>query len=172
VKSTSSFKHGLARVRRAWLARDFAKALAEVDKLLKQWPDNPHLLVLWADLIQLQDTDGEPTIEGAKAAYRRAIALNADSPEPHVGLGHYLFAVDDDPKAASECFAITVELCRSWLREALLAQAEALMELGRKQEAFDCRAQAHWLDKHNGKNSSGTTGKKVLNRLDAARKSV
>ena len=120
-----------------------------------------------ADLIQLQDTEEGPSLEDAQAAYRRALAVDPESPEPLVGLAHFLYAVEDDAKGANVCFAKAVALCRSWLRETLLAQADTLTEMGRKQEAFDCLAEAHWLQRRGGKEANGANGAEILERLAA-----
>src|ERR1700736_5456006 len=89
MKPVTALKRGLAKVRRDWQAGHYDRALAEVNRLLIEWPDNPHLLVMWADLIQLQEADDGPTLEEAKAAYRRAADLDSDSPAALIELGHF-----------------------------------------------------------------------------------
>ena len=164
MKATGSLKRGLARIRRAWLARKFDVAFAQADNLLKEWPDNPHLLVLWADLVQLLDTQEGPTLADAKAAYQRAAELDKESPEALIGLGHFLYAIEDDAKAASDCFAKAITLCRDWLRQTLKGKAEALSEIGRHQEAFECLAEAHWLAQREGKETDGPPRKEIIER--------
>ena len=61
MKPLANFKRGVAKVRRSWQAGEYARALAEVSQLLKEWPDNPQLLIMWADLIQLQDIESVAT---------------------------------------------------------------------------------------------------------------
>ncbi|MBI3823039.1 MAG: hypothetical protein HY289_10230 [Planctomycetes bacterium] len=145
MKSLKSYKQGSARIRRNWRAGRFAQALAEVDRLLTEWPDNPSLLVAQADLIQLQDSEDGVSLEHAKAAYLRAAELDSESPGPLVELGHYLYAIDDEAGAASKAYAKAIRMCKSLLTEALVGQAKALTELGRKTEALCCLAEAQWL---------------------------
>src|SRR5437868_6608948 len=108
-----------------------------------------------------------PALEEARAVYRRAAKLDPESPEALVGLGHYLYAVEDDVRGASEHFAKAITLCRDWLRETLLAQAKALTEVGRHAEAFDCLAEARWLERSDSKAANGASGKDILERLAA-----
>ncbi len=165
MKPTSSFKRGVAQVRREWRAGRYDRALAEVNRLLEGWPDNPQLLVLWADLVQLQETAEGPTLEEARAAYERAAELDEQSPAALNGLGHFLMAVEDDPEGASKCFDRAIALSRRLLREALMDQAKALAELERKPEALACLAQAYWLQAQNGKTPSGPEHAEILERL-------
>jgi len=170
MRSISSLKRSLAKVRRLWLARKYAPAFAEVEHLRKEWPDNPHLLVMWADLLQLQDKDHGPSLQQAKLSYQRAIDLDAQSPEALVGLGHYLYAMDDDNKGAHACFAKAIALCRNWLRETLLAQAKVLNELGRQQEAFACLAEAHLVSQSNGRTANDANGQEILDQFEELRR--
>lgn len=170
MKSVRHLKQGLSRVRRAWLDKQYARAFREVNRLRREWLDNPHLGVLWADLIQLQETDEGPSLEEAKAAYERAVALDPESPEPLIELGHCLNAVMDDTKAASKCFAKAIDLSKRLLGEALLGQADALTELGRHQEAFDCLVEARWLQTHGRKEANGAARGGILERLEALRR--
>ena len=165
MKPLGPFKRGLARVRQEWRSGRYAAALAETSRLLKQWPDNPQLLVTWADLIQLQDAEEGPTLAEAKAAYRRAAVLDDQSPAPLIELGHYLYAIEDDAKAASPLFTKAVSLARRQLRQALMAQAKALMELDRKREAFGCLKEAIALESSNGKAAAGEGEAEILDQL-------
>jgi predicted Zn-dependent protease len=165
MKSLKAFKHGLAKVKRDWLARRYDRALAEVNRLLQEWPDNPHLLVTWADLIQLQDSHEGPTLAEAKAAYQRATELDSESPAPLVELGHFLYALDDDATTANKAFSKAISLCKNLLTEALVGQAKALTELGFKSEALACLAEAYWYQSHNAQTTNGKVSKEILERL-------
>src|SRR5262245_24581383 len=100
MNATTSLKRGLARIRREWQARRYELALAEVNRLLGNWPDNPQLLLIWANLVQLQDDKTGPTLDDAKAALQRAVELDEESPCTWIELGHFLNAVEDDPQGA------------------------------------------------------------------------
>jgi len=53
------------------------------------------------------------------------------------------------------------------LQEALLCQAKALVELGRRSEAMACLAEAYWLQARNGRNSRDkVNGAQFLERLE------
>ena len=165
MKPTSSLRRGLARIRREWRAGQYANALAHADRLRRDWPDNPQLLVLWAGLVQLQDTEDGPTLDDAKAAYQRAVELDDQSPAPLIELGHFLYAVQDDAEAASKYFDKAIDLCKRLLKEALLGQAKALAELERNAEAFACIAQSYWLQSGNGKALNGPESEAILEQL-------
>ena len=129
IKSSTSMKRGLAQVRQQWRARRYDRALADVDRLLKNCPDNPHLLTMRGNLIQLQEDDQGPTLKDAKLALQRAADLDEESPRALIELGHFLYASEDDAKAAARCFAKAVRLCKRLLKEALTGQAKVLAEL-------------------------------------------
>jgi hypothetical protein len=165
MKSTSSFKRGVAKARREWLAKRYDRALAQVDRLLEEWADNPQLLVMWADLVQLQGGEDGPTLEDAKAAYQRAADLDQPSPSALLELGHFHYAVEDDAEKATQFFAKAINLCKSQLRQALLGQAKALAERDRKAEALACLAEAYWLETHDSKQRNGADGQALLNGI-------
>jgi len=135
MKPLTTFKRGVAKVRRDWKEGRYEVALAEVDRLLKEWPDNPQLLVMWADLIQLQEQANGSSLEGAKAAYRRAAELDGEcSP-----------ALEDDAKSASKAYEKAIVAYRRLLIEALLGKAKALHEMERVTEARACLDEAYML---------------------------
>ncbi len=172
MKLASSRKRGLAQVRQACRKGKYGSALQEVDRLLKEWPDNPSLLVKRAELIQLLSGDSllqlhtiafRSTLDDAKEALLRAVELDEESPVPLLELAHFLFAAEDDAKAASQYFAKAVNLCKRLLKEALLGQAEALADLERTPEALACLMEAYWLQAQNGKLASD---EEILQRLE------
>jgi tetratricopeptide (TPR) repeat protein len=166
IKSSASMKRGLANISRQWRAGRYDRALAGVDRLLKDWPDNPHLLTMRGNLIQLQEKDVGPTLEDAKRALQRAVDLDRESPRALIELGHFINAVQDDVQAASDCFAKAIRLSERLLREALLGQAKVLVELGRRSEALACLTEAYRLQSRNGK-ARGPGDKEILDQLEA-----
>ncbi len=160
-------KRGLAQVRHQWGARRYDRALAEVDRLLQHWPDNPHLLTMRGNLIQLQENDEGPTLKDAKLALQRAADLDEESPRTLIELGHFLYASEDDAKAAAKRFAKAIRLCKRLLKEALMGQAKVLAELERRSEAVACLTEAYWLQSRNGKSAGGRAEEKILEQLEA-----
>ncbi len=132
MKPTAAFTSGLERIDALWKPGHFGKALALVDRLLTEWPDNPVLLVKRGQLIQLQESEGGPGLEEARAMLERAANLDEESPLPLIERGFFLFAVEDDAAAAAACFekaeALGVRLlkeCRKGKRAALAELSEA-----------------------------------------------
>lgn len=167
MKSTASFKRGVAQIKREWRAARYDRALSIVSRLLAEWPDNPRLLMMWGDLVQLQPDETGPTLDEAKASLERAVELDEESPDGWKELGHFLSAVEDDAAGANRCFDKAVALCKQALAEALLAKAQSLSERGRRAEALACLAEAYWHRPPNGKGAAGT---EILDRLqDMAR---
>src|ERR1700730_16962123 len=118
MKSGPSLKKELEKIRRLCDARRFDRAFAEMDRVLKHWPDNPHALVLWANLLQLQEEDIGPPLEEAKKALLKATDLDEQGPMPLIELGQFLFALDNDARGAGKCFDKAIALCKRLLREA------------------------------------------------------
>jgi tetratricopeptide (TPR) repeat protein len=145
MKPLTTFKRGVAKVRRDWKEGRYDNALAEVDRLLKEWPDNPQLLVMWADLVQLQEKANGPSLEDAKAAYRRAVELDGECSPGLVELGHFLYALEDDAKSASKTYEKAIVAYRRLLIEVLLGKAKALHEMERVAEARACLDEAYML---------------------------
>jgi tetratricopeptide (TPR) repeat protein len=171
MKSTASYKRGIAQIKREWRAARYARALSAANRLLKDWPDNSSLLTMWGNLVQLQSGESAPTLDEAQAGLRRAVELDEDSPGAWKELGHFLSAVEDDARGASRCFDKTISLCKRLLAEALLANAQSLTELERREEALACIAEAYWLQSHNGK-TNGSGGSDILDRLSELAKTV
>jgi tetratricopeptide (TPR) repeat protein len=130
-------KQELSRVYSLWADEHYDRALALVEKALKEWPGNAQLYVAWAGLVQLQE---EPThdLGEAKGALESAAAMDADSPAAAIELGHFLDAVEDNPRAASKAFAEGVARARRLLIDGLLGQARALLQLNKRKEATKC----------------------------------
>jgi tetratricopeptide (TPR) repeat protein len=166
MKPTSSLTRGLAAVRRDWRAGRFIKALREVSRLLETWPDNPHLLVLWSNLVQLQDDEPTPSLEEAQAAQERASELDEESPETWLELANFVDAINDDPATAVKHYQKAIGLSKRLLVESLLGQAKALSELGQKQEALAFLAEAYNIQNVlNGKSPVGAHVDEILEQL-------
>jgi tetratricopeptide (TPR) repeat protein len=165
MKSVQSLKRGLEKARRLCDDGRHDRAFTLIDRLRQKWPDNPELLVMWANLLQLQAENVGPPLQEAKRALQRAVGLSEESPRPLIELAHYLFALDDDTQAASRCFTKAVALSRRLLQEALQGEARALVELGRRSDALGCLAEAYWLGARNGKQADGEETSKILEQL-------
>ena len=137
MNSIRAFKQKLATVSRLWEANDYDAALAEVDQMLEKWPGNAHLHVLWSGLVQLQD-DPKHSLDDAKEALHQAIGLDKNSPVGAIELGHFLDAIEDDPRAAVKAYSDGVAMARHLLIEGLMGQAKALLQLEKKDEARQC----------------------------------
>ena len=165
MKSTRGYRQRLSSTRRHMDAGDYAAALGEVEGLLEAWPGAAPLHVLRAELIQLQEEENAPPLEEAKAALKVAIELDDFSHSSLIEQGHFLFAVEDDAKAALQSFKKAVQVYKRSLIEALLGQAATLEELGRHQEAFDCLSEARLLQTtFNGESSKPPHAEQLLQR--------
>jgi tetratricopeptide (TPR) repeat protein len=150
MKPVSSFKRRLEKIRRLADQKKHGKAFDEADRLLREWPDNPELLVLWSDLLQLQEEDKGPSLEAAKAALQRAADLDDQAPQPLIELGYYLYALEDDNKGAAKLFDRAISLSRRLLEDALVGKVKALEDLGRGEEAWKYVEEIIWLRRTNG----------------------
>ena len=79
MNNPRGFKQKVAVVSRLWEAREYNKALAEIEALLDTWPGNPHLHVLRASLIQLQD-DPPHDLDEVRQALQIAVELDKGFP--------------------------------------------------------------------------------------------
>jgi len=162
MKTIASFKKGVVKARKLWQAEKHSQALAEVDRLLADWPQNPQLLVMRADLIRLQDrAEGVPGLDEAKENLELAATLDDESPAALIELGYFCYAIEDDAGKAAEHFQEAVGLARQLLKDALLGRAKALGELNRNTEALACLAEAYSLTSRNGKSG----GDEILEQL-------
>jgi tetratricopeptide (TPR) repeat protein len=150
MSQVASLKRGLSHVWKAWREERFDLALNEVNRLLEKRPDNSQLLVLRAELAQLQE-DGGPSLREVREELTLAVALDPRSPNALIELGYFHSAVEDDAEAASKSFRKAIKLCRDLLKEALLGQAEVLLELERDDEARTCLLEAVQLISSNGR---------------------
>jgi len=167
MKSTTGFKRALAQIRLHRQRQKYGQALAEIDALLSQWPDQPALLILRAELIQLQDEQG-PSLDDAVGALKRATVLDERNADAWLELGHFQLAIEDDARAAEKSFTAAVAFSSESLIGALVGRAGALEELGRKQEAFDCLSAARYLQSAAATKSSASDDKQsVLQRWES-----
>lgn len=153
MKHSSSYKRTVLKIQKQCDSGKYSQALKLADDLLRDWPDQPQLLVLRGRLIQLQESPSGPTLDDAKSAFERAIDLDPESPAALIELGHYFYAVEDDSKRAAQCFEQAVHLTKQLLKDALMGQAKALSDLNHDQEALDCLIETYWLHPGNGKHS-------------------
>jgi tetratricopeptide (TPR) repeat protein len=167
LKSASHpLKKGLTKVWRDWREQRFDRALAEVERLIRDRPDNAQLLVIRSQLIRLQgDEDGTRTLDDARDDLEAAATLDEQSPIPLIELGYFRYAIDDDAKAALTPLRRATARCRQLLRESLFGQAGALEELGRAAEAEDCLRQALMLSPRDGGTGDFPTDHDIYERL-------
>jgi len=137
MSSPREFKKKLATVSRLWAEKDYDQALAEVEGLLEVWPGNGHLHILWAGLVQLQERPSHG-LDEVKQALQQAVDLEKSSPAGAIELGHFLDAVEDDPKAATKAYAEGIAAARQLLIDGLISQAKALLQLDRREESMRC----------------------------------
>lgn len=149
MSTVRAFKQGLAAVSRHWEGEDYDAALAKVEDMRKTWPGNSHLLILWANLVQLQEHP-KSGLEEAKQALVQAIELDKSSPAGHLELGQFLDNVDDNPQAAVKAYAEAVAQARQLLIEGLIGQARALLQLDKKDAAFRCLGEILAVQRYEG----------------------
>ena len=87
-------KQKLATVSRLWQQKKYDAAFDQIEELLKVWPGNAHLHVLWASLVQLQENP-KHDLDEVKQALQRAVELDKGSPAAAIELGHFLDNVED-----------------------------------------------------------------------------
>src|SRR5947208_2570763 len=119
MSTLRGLKQRLSTVSRLWDEKAYDKALAEVETLLETWPGNPHLHVLRASLVQLQE-EPKYDLDEAKQALQQAVELGKGSPEASIELGHFLDNVEDDPQAAVKVYAEGVATARHLLIDGLI----------------------------------------------------
>jgi hypothetical protein len=144
MNSLRRFKQELATISRMWGEKTYDTALAEVESMLKVWPGNAHLHILWASLVQLQE-DPQHGLEEAKQALQQAVELDKASPTGAIELGHFLDNVEDDPRSAFKAYAEGVAAARQLLIEGLTGQAKALRQLDMTQEFHRCLREVIFL---------------------------
>jgi lipopolysaccharide biosynthesis regulator YciM len=137
MSNVREFKSKLSAVSRLWDESDYDAALAEVESLLKVWPGNAHLYVLWASLVQLQENP-QHDLDEARQALRQAMELDKGSPAAAIEMGHFLDNVENAPQAAVKAYAEGVASARQLLIEGLIGQAKAFRQLDKKEELRQC----------------------------------
>lgn len=163
MSNLRALKKRLSNVSRLWDEENFDEALAEVETLLDTWPGNPHLHVLKASLVQLQEQP-KYDLDDAKQALQRAIELDKDSPTAAIELGHFLDNIEDDPQAAVKAYAAGVSAARRLLIDGLIGQAKAYRQLAKKEDSLRCLFEilhlAHFDDV--GSNKAGELGEDII----------
>jgi tetratricopeptide (TPR) repeat protein len=137
MSNPRGFKQRLAAVSRLWEEKDYDTAFAEVESMLKTWPGNAHLHVLWASLVQLQD-DPKHDLEEAKRALQQAVELEKGSAAAAIELGYFVENVEDNPRAASRVYAEAVAAARHLLIDALIGQARVFRQVGKRDAFLRC----------------------------------
>jgi tetratricopeptide (TPR) repeat protein len=137
MSNLRGFKQKVSTVFDLWEEEDYDRALAEVESLLKVWPGNAPLHILWASLVQLQE-EPKHDLDEARRALQQAAELDKESPAAAVELGHFLDNVDNDPKAASRAYAEGIAAARKLLIEGLIGQAKALLQLDKREASLRC----------------------------------
>ncbi len=137
MSNLRGFKHKLSTISRLWEQKDYDTALAEVESLLKVWPGNAHLHILWASLVQLQE-DSKYDLEEVKQALQQAVEFDRSSPASTIELAHFLDNVEDDPQSASKAYAEGIASARQLLIEGLIGQAKVFRQLDKKDEFSRC----------------------------------
>jgi tetratricopeptide (TPR) repeat protein len=165
MKSTDSPQRDLEKIRRLCDRENYRRAFSAVNKLRQQWPDNPEVLVLWANLLQLQEEDTGPSLEEAKKALQKAVSLDEQNPMPWNELGQYMFVIEDDAVRACHCFTKAIALSRRYLKDALINQAKALMETDHKAESMACLIDAYNVNGHDSLDSIPKNGADILEQM-------
>ena len=111
MNQVRSLKQKLANIQALIAEKAYDAALGQLEEMLVRWPGNPRLHILWATLVQLQETPAH-TLDEAKHALQAAAALDESSPAAGIELGHFLDAVEDNPQAAAKAFSETVHTAR------------------------------------------------------------
>jgi tetratricopeptide (TPR) repeat protein len=144
MNNLRGLKKNLSAISRLWEEKDYDAALAEVESLLKSWPGNAHLHILWASLVQLQENP-QHDLDEAKQALQQAVELDRESPAAAIELGYFLDNVEDDPQAASKAYAEGVATARRLLIEGLIGQAKAFQQLEKREEFLRCLVEVLYL---------------------------
>jgi tetratricopeptide (TPR) repeat protein len=137
MSTLRGLKQRLSTVSRLWDKEDYDQALAEVESLLETWPGNPHLHVLKASLVQLQE-EPKYDLDQAKESLHQAIELDRASPTASIELGHFLDNVEDDPQAAIKAYTEGIAAARHLLIDGLIGQAKAYRQLDKKDDFLRC----------------------------------
>jgi tetratricopeptide (TPR) repeat protein len=146
MTNLKTFKKEIAQVRKLWHQLHYDEAIAKIEELRAEYPGNPQLLVMWASLLQLQEVPDRP-LDDAKEALRQAIDFDESSPAAAIELGHFIDAVEDDPKAAATAYSQAALQAKKLLIDALIGQSKSLLQLDRRLAAVRCLLEALQLSK-------------------------
>lgn len=99
------------------------EVFAQIEKAIRDEPRNAELWLLRGDAIQQSDELTNPLTE-VERSYRKAIEIDPKLAPAHEALGHFWFAVMDDPAKAKPYFEQAIRLgagesVRTALQEAL-----------------------------------------------------
>ena len=117
----------------------------------------------------IQLADHGPSLNEARACLQRAVDLGDGTPNPHLELGHFTFAVADDAKASLNHFDHAFALSRRLLQDALVGKAKALAELDRREDPLACLAETYWFQDRILRHCRGVKGKEILEQLQEFR---
>lgn len=158
--SPRTFKQKLSQIHKLWEEGLYDEAVAKTEELKAAFPGNANLLVLWASLVQLQE-EPKHTLDDVKRALEQAVEIDDQSPAAGIELGRFLDSVEDNPHAAAKVYVDAVASARRLLMDGLLAQARALLQLGKQSEAISCLIEALRLaqmdSKKKGKGKNGAS---------------
>jgi tetratricopeptide (TPR) repeat protein len=96
-----------------------------------------NLLVAKATAIQLANEPAGYELDDARNSLLKAVSLDPGYIDGWVELGHFYFALDDNPRAALTCFEFALPRVKNQYKNLVLATARALAELGKTDEAIE-----------------------------------
>lgn len=111
---------------------DYEATYTSLSELVAAWPGAAALLIRRGRVGQLRD---EGSLEAIRDDLETAAALDPDSAAARLELGHFEYAVEDDPAAGLAAFEEAARLAGEQHLEALIGQARCLVELGRLADA-------------------------------------
>ncbi len=163
MERIAAFKQSLARASALQAKGDFDGALDIISEMRAAWPGNAHLHVLWAELVQLQETPTH-SLNDAKLALQNAMALDPRFAAGAVELAYFLDNVEDTPRGAAKVFEEAARVARRSLIEAQIGQAKSLIQIGKKKAALACLLEA--LELSHADKSDGNFAAEVDQMLD------
>ena len=91
-----------------------------------------------AMIIQLLNREGDqelPSLTLAMQSLEEAQAIAPDTVEPLLELGHFAYAVNDDPAAGKAYFHAAQEMAEASLKESLVGQIKCHLDMGNEDQA-------------------------------------